>query len=172
MSVWYQAVSTPIWWSCTQSRSTMTMSLRTCVVSWQIGCFYSSLVERTGQLRDSTWTVLVRGASHTSSIVSNIKVIYLAVSISNYTEMYRNEWMLICHRLSPTFLFPKGRRMHCTLPPLTVTTCVGSSSSKNLRSWEITTTDPSNFLRAAVSTCWKNLQSYGMCVVWCVCFVC
>jgi hypothetical protein len=40
-----------------------------------------------------------------------------------------------------------------TLPFLTVTTCVGSSSSKNRLSCDITTTDPSNFRRAAVKTC-------------------
>ena len=55
----------------------------------------------------------------------------------------------------------KSYYMHCTLPPLTVTTCVGSSSSRNLRSWEMTTTDPSNFLRAAVSTCQNSWDVWG-----------
>ena len=52
----------------------------------------------------------------------------------------------------------KKQKMKCkkcsvrTLPPLTVTTCVGSSSSKNLLSCDITTTDPSNLRKAAVNT--------------------
>ena len=44
--------------------------------------------------------------------------------------------------------------LHCS--HLTVTTCVGSSSSKNCRSCEITTTDPSNLRSAAVSTCQRR----------------